>query len=126
MKRPIRPVGVAPPAAAYELGMLSEGTRTLHTAGIVGIRPDGTIAADVGAQAGEIWRTIGILLEESMMSVTDIVSVTTYVVTGQDLGPVMEARDAFMGEHRSASTLVTVPQLVQPEWLVEVAVVANA
>ena len=126
MKRPIRPVGVAPPAAAYELGMLSEGTRTLHTAGIVGIRPNGTIASDVGAQAGEIWRTIGILLEEAGMKVTDIVSVTSYVVAGQDLGPVMEARDTFMSEHRSASTLITVPQLVRPEWLMEVSVVANA
>lgn len=126
MKRPIRPIGVAPPAAAYELGIVSEGTRTLHTAGIVGIRPDGTIATDIGAQAGEIWRTIGILLEEAVMTVTDIVSVTTYVVAGQDIGPVMEARDAFMGGQRSASTLITVPGLVRPEWLVEVSVVANA
>ncbi len=61
-----------------------------------------------------------------MMTVTDVVSVVTYVVAGQDLGPVMEARDAFMDGHRSASTLITVPHLAQPEWLVEVSVVANA
>ena len=58
--------------------------------------------------------------------VTDIVSITTYVVAGQELGPVMAARDAAFGGHLAASTLVTVPALARPEWLVEVAVVAAA
>jgi enamine deaminase RidA (YjgF/YER057c/UK114 family) len=36
----------------------------------------------------------------------------------------MAARDAFLGDHRAASTLVTVPELAQPQWRMEVAVVA--
>ena len=36
----------------------------------------------------------------------------------------MAARDAAFGGHVAASTLVTVPALARPEWLVEVAVVA--
>ncbi len=31
--------------------------------------------------------------------------VVTYVVAGEPLGPVMAARDAFLDEHRAASTL---------------------
>ena len=58
------------------------------------------------------------------MSPDDGVSVTTYVVVGEELGPVMAARDAFLGGHRAASTLVTVPALAQPQWRMEVAVVA--
>ena len=126
MKRPIRPVGVAPPAAAYELAMLTEGTRTLHTSGIVGTRPDGTTPDDIERQVAEVWRTIGILLEEAAMSVTDIISVVTYVVAGQELGAVMAARDSFMDGHLSTSTLVSVSSLARPEWLVEIAVVASA
>ena len=37
---------------------------------------------------------------------------------------VMAARDASLGNHRAASTLVTVPALARPEWLMEIAVVA--
>ena len=36
----------------------------------------------------------------------------------------MTARDAFLAGHRAASTLVTVPELAQPHWRVEVAIVA--
>ncbi len=41
-----------------------------------------------------------------------------------DLAVVMAARDGFMAGHRPASTLVTVPALAQPQWRVEVAVIA--
>jgi hypothetical protein len=41
------------------------------------------------------------------MGPSDIVSVTTYVVVGEALAPVMAARDRFLGDHRAASTLVT-------------------
>jgi enamine deaminase RidA (YjgF/YER057c/UK114 family) len=60
------------------------------------------------------------------MSAADIVSVTTYVVAGEALGPVMQARDTFLGGRRVASTLVTVPALARPEWRVEIAVIAAA
>jgi len=53
-----------------------------------------------------------------------VVSVTTYVVVGEELGPVMAARDAALSRRRAASTLVTVPALARPEWKVEIAVVA--
>ena len=60
------------------------------------------------------------------MSVTDIVSVTTYVVVGEELAPVMAARDVALSWHLAASTLVTVPALARPEWRMEIAVVAAA
>ena len=53
-----------------------------------------------------------------------IVSVTTYVVPGQNLAAVMAARDRFLDGHLAASTLVIVPELAQPAWRVEIAVVA--
>jgi len=58
------------------------------------------------------------------MALTDVVSITTYVVAGADLAPVMAARDAALAGHLVASTLATVPELARPEWRMEVAVVA--
>lgn len=64
------------------------------------------------------------ILAEADMSPTDVVSVTTYVVHGEDLAAVMAARDRALGGHRVASTLVTVPALARPEWRLEIALVA--
>lgn len=122
--RIVDPDGIAPPAANYAHAVLSDGpARLLHTSGVVPTAPDGSVATDIGAQAREVWRTIGRLLADADMSAADIVSVTTYVVPGQDLAPVMAARDEFLGGRRAASTLVTVAELARPEWLMEVAVV---
>lgn len=125
VNHPVRPTGVAPPAAAYELGVVTEsGSRLLHTAGIVGTRPDGTIAADIAGQAAEVWRSIGAILAAAGFRPSDVVSYTTYAVVGEDLTGVMAARDAFLESHGAASTLVTVPALAQPQWKVEVSVIA--
>jgi 2-iminobutanoate/2-iminopropanoate deaminase len=102
----------------------SPGSSMLHTAGIVGTRLDGSIATGVDEQAAEVWKTIGVLLDSAGFDPSDIVSYTTYVVAGEDLAGVMDARDAFMDGHRAASTLITVPALAQPQWKVEVAVIA--
>lgn len=100
----------------------------VHTSGIVPTRPDGTVPDDVGEQAVVVWETISALLESAEMTPANIVSVTTYVVAGHmhELGRVMAARDAALGEHKAASTLVTVPALAQEAWKMEIAVVATA
>jgi 2-iminobutanoate/2-iminopropanoate deaminase len=127
VNRAVLPTTIAPPAARYAHAVLSEPAgRLLHTAGVVPIAPDGTVPDDLGAQAAVVWSNVAAILAAAGMAVTDIVSVTTYVVVGNELGPVMAARDAAFGDHVAASTLVTVPALVRPEWQVEVAVVAAA
>jgi len=71
-----------------------------------------------------VWANIVAMLDDAAMTASDIVSVTTYVVVGEPLGAVMKARDSVLGDHRAASVLVTVPALAQPQWLMEVAVIA--
>jgi enamine deaminase RidA (YjgF/YER057c/UK114 family) len=121
----IRPTDVAPPAASYAHAVLTESAaRWLHTSGVVPIAPDGSTPADLAEQAALVWRNIAAMLREAQMTPTDIVSVTTYVVVGEDLPVVMAARDTALAGHRAASTLVTVPALARPEWRMEIAVVA--
>jgi 2-iminobutanoate/2-iminopropanoate deaminase len=96
----------------------------LHTAGIVGMRPDGSVPDDAGDQAAEVWRSIGVLLDEAGFEPADVVSYTTYVLVGEPLTSVVEARDRFFGDHRAASVLVTVAALAHPQWKVEVSVIA--
>jgi enamine deaminase RidA (YjgF/YER057c/UK114 family) len=125
VNRTVTATTIAPPAARYAHAVLSDGpSQIVHTAGIVGARPDGTVPDDVGEQAAVVWESIAAILAEAGMAVTDIVSMTTYVVAGEELAPVMAARDQALGDHLVASTLVTVPALARPAWRVEVAVIA--
>lgn len=127
MNREIRPLKLAPPAAAYAHAVLSDNPRRLlHTSGVVPIAADGSVPGSLADQARVVWGNLRAILDEAKMSVTDVVSVTTYVVVGQPLAEVMAARDEALGGHRAASTLVTVPALARPEWLMEIALVAAA
>lgn len=125
MNHSITPTSIAPPAANYAHAVVTtEATRWLHTSGVVPTAPDGTVPDTIDEQAAVVWSNIGAMLDDAEMSPSDIVSVTTYAVVGEQLAGVMAARDDFLGGHLAASTLVTVPALARPEWKMEIAVVA--
>jgi len=127
VNRELRPPDIAPPAANYAHAVLTEGAgRWLHTSGVVPVARDGSVPPALDDQADQVWSNISAMLGEARMSASDIVSITTYVVVGEELTPVMRARDRFMQGGRAASTLVTVPALARPEWKVEIAIVAAA
>ncbi len=125
--RQIQPSEIAPPAAQYVHAVLTtDATRWLHTSGVVPIRPDGSVPEVIDEQAEVVWANISAMLSDAAMSVDNIVSVTTYALVGQPLTGVMATRDRVLGDHRAASTLVTVPALARPEWLMEIAIIASA
>lgn len=126
MNRAIDPSTIAPPAANYAHAILSEGAeRWLHTSGVVPTRPDGTTPVGIGEQAEVVWANVAEILAAAEMGMNDIVSMTTYAVAGHPLAEVMAARDRALAGHRAASTLVTVPALARPEWLMEIAIIAS-
>jgi len=125
MNSVISPDSIAPPAANYAHAIQSVDAATmLHTAGVVPIRPDGTVPATIAEQAEVVWTNLLAILGEAGMTAADVVAVTTYVVVGEDLPTVMAARDRALDRHRAASTLVPVPALARPEWLVEISLIA--
>ncbi len=123
----IRPADIAAPAANYAHAVLTEsGARWLHTSGVVPIAPDGSTPDALVDQAELVWANIAAMLRDADMALSNIVSITTYVVVGEDLALAMAARDSALAGHRAASTLVMVPALARPEWRMEIAVVAAA
>lgn len=125
--RALAPAGLAPPAARYSHAVVSEGSgRWLHTSGVVPAPPSGPVPGGLAEQADLVWQILGVLLAEASMTVRDVVSVTTYVVVGNDLSVVMAARDRAFDGHLAASTLLLVPALARPEWRLEISVVAAA
>lgn len=131
MNTELTPQSLGPPSGNYALATLARSpARILHTSGIGPISPDGTVPDGLVDQAAAIWATLLALLDEAEMLVTDVVSVNTYVVSGNDLAndlaDVMMARDQALAGHRCASVLVPVPALASPEWKMEIAIVAMA
>ena len=132
MARELKPAEMAAPAARYAHGVhVPAGCELVVTSGVVPTRSDGSVPANIGEQANVVWQNILAILAEGKMKAGDIISVTTYVVSTSDasdlsakLKIVMAARDAALNGHLAASTLVTVPALAKPEWLMEISVLA--
>jgi len=129
VSRELKPVEMADPAAAYAHGMhVPAGSEIIFTSGVVPTMRDGSVPQTIGEQASVVWQNISAILAEGSMTISDVVSVTTYVVNSPELANqlkiVMAARDLALAGHRAASTLVTVPALARPEWLIEISVVA--
>jgi enamine deaminase RidA (YjgF/YER057c/UK114 family) len=60
------------------------------------------------------------------MSVHDLVKVTHYLTRAQDIPAYVAVRKRFLGDARPASMLLVVPELVRPEFLLEVEAYAAA
>jgi len=125
----VQPESMPPPVAKYAHAMaVTAGSDMVFTSGVVPTMPDGTVPGSLEGQARVVWANLIEILRASGMVVSNIVSVTTYVVYATDLSQrlavVMGVRDEVMGGHRAASTLVSVPGLARPEWLIEISVIA--
>ena len=125
----IQPEHMAPPAANYAHAVkVDNAEQFVFTSGVVPTMPDGTVPPNVEGQARVVWANLLEILRSGGMAVSNVVSITTYVVASEtlrdDLSAVMGVRDEVMGTHRAASTLVTVPALARPEWLMEISLVA--
>ena len=125
MNTEISPQTIAQPAANYAHAVLvANPARTLHMSGVVPTSPDGTVPQSLVEQTEVVWANITAILTEASMVLTDIVSITTYIIDGEPVSEAMAVRDRILGGHRVASTLVAVPALARPVWRIEISVIA--
>ena len=75
-----KPAGVAPPFSSYSHGVAAPaGARWLHVSGQVGVRPDGSFAAEPREQLEQTWRNLLAVLEGAGMGPNDLVKVTGFL-----------------------------------------------
>jgi enamine deaminase RidA (YjgF/YER057c/UK114 family) len=119
------PRTAAAPLGAYSNGISAPASgRWLYVAGQVGVEPDGCLASGFGAQADAAWRNLVAVLADGGMAVADLVKVTHYLLSRDDLADYNAVRSRHLGAARPASTLVVVASLARPEWRIEVEAVA--
>jgi len=100
--------------------LVEGGTRRLVISGQVGVAPDGTMAEGATAQMAQALANLGAVLAAHGMKPTDVVKATTFLTDRASLPAWREARQAFFGDHASASTLLFVAGLADPRLMVEV------
>lgn len=119
--------GVAARIGTYSDAVeVSGAARVLHTSGTPGIDPaTGKLPAAFADQAEQAWRNIESILAEAGMGVEHIVKLTQTMIRREDLAAYRDIRSRHLGDHRPASMLSFVSELVWPDMLIELEVVAS-
>jgi 2-iminobutanoate/2-iminopropanoate deaminase len=125
MAHTIHDIGVASQIGAYSDSIeAAPNLRWLITSGTPGLSVKGDLAADVAGQAELAWEHIIRMLDQAGMTINDIVKVTQYLTRAEDIQAYAQVRTRFLGKARPASMLLVIPQLVRPEFLLEVEIMA--
>lgn len=119
------PPTVAGPFATYSHGIeIDEASRVLYGAGQTGVGSDGAVGDGIAAQSELVWQNIKAVLASADMDISNIVQLNLLLIDRKDFPEAMRIRDAMLGDHRPASTLMYVAGLARPEWLIEIDYIA--
>ena len=125
MSHVIHDIGIASQIAAYSDAIeVRPNLRWLLASGTPGLSQAGDLPNDISGQAELAWKHVIHMLQHASMTVADIVKVTQYLTRAEDIKAYAAVRARFLGDNRPASMLLVIPQLVWPEILVEVEIVA--
>jgi 2-iminobutanoate/2-iminopropanoate deaminase len=98
--------------------------RWLFTSGTPGLEANGALPPNITSQSEVAWKHILRMLDQAEMALTDVVKVTQYLTRAEDIPAYAKVRTTILGDAHPASMLLVVPQLVRPEFLVEIEIIA--
>jgi 2-iminobutanoate/2-iminopropanoate deaminase len=117
----VRDTGIASQIGAYSDAVeVGPGSRWLAISGTPGLAPDGTLPSSFEEQAEQAWRNVCEVLGRAGFDVGDLVKLTQYLTSADDVAAYGPIRSRFLGSVRPASMLVIVPALVWPTMSVEI------
>jgi 2-iminobutanoate/2-iminopropanoate deaminase len=118
-------IGVASQIGSYSDAIgVDANMRWLFTSGTPGLLKEKKLPGDIRQQAAATWENILSLLKRAEMTVDDIVRVTQYLVHAEDVQAYAAVRKTYLGDAKPASMLLVIPQLVWPDILIEIEVIA--
>lgn len=121
----VQDLGVASQIGKYSDAVeTNPGLHWLFTSGTPGLALDGSLPPDITGQSEMVWEHILKILQQASMEITDVVKVTQYLTRAEDIAAYAAVRSRFLGGARPASMLLVIPQLVRPDFLIEVEVIA--
>jgi 2-iminobutanoate/2-iminopropanoate deaminase len=118
--------GVFDPPNYSQAIKVSGAQSVLFISGQVAYDKDGGVAhrGDVKGQAREAFKAIKALVEAQGGTLANVVKLNTYVLDVRYRPDIAPVREEFFGKKAPASTLVQVPALAHPDWLIEIEAIA--
>ena len=121
------PQALAEPLGAYSHVASANGLVSI--AGQVGADRDGAVADGTANQVVQAFANVRLALEAEGLEPSDLLQLTTYLITPDDIPVFYEARakvfaEMFPDGGYPPNTLLVVSRLVQPELLVEMSALA--
>lgn len=115
------------PFSRYAQAMrVSAGRDLIVVSGQVGVDVNGKLADTERGQHENCWKNILAILASQGAAATDIIEMTVYITQASGTPLYREVRDQMLGGHEAASTLLIISGLANPDWLVEISVIAEA
>ena len=112
---------------SYSQGVKVTGAQSLlFLAGQGAYDKDGNVAyrGDFRSQARECFKALKALVEAQGGTLQNIVKINTYVTDIRYRADLIPVREEFFGKKGPASTLVAVPALAHPDYLIEIEAIA--
>lgn len=118
--------GLYDPPAYSQAIKVTEARSILFIAGQVAYDKDGAPLhrGDFRGQAREAFKAIKALVEAQGGTLDNVVKINTYVTDIRYRADLVPVREEFFGKKGPASTLVQVPALAHPDWMIEVEAIA--
>ena len=121
----MNPAGLSTPTG-YSHVVSARGGRTIYVAGQVSLDAQGRLvgAGDLAAQTQQVFTNLQIALKAAGATFADVVKVNYYLRDASKVAVVREIRSKYFTSALPASTLIEVPRLAQPDFLIEIEVIA--
>jgi 2-iminobutanoate/2-iminopropanoate deaminase len=118
--------GVFDPPSYSQAVKVTNAQTLLFIAGQVAYDKDGSPMhrGDFRAQARECFRSMKALLEAQGGTLQNVVKINTYITDIRYRVDLVPVREEFFGKKGPASTLIAVPALAHPDYMIEVEAVA--
>lgn len=101
------------------------GAGLLFVSGQVPVRLDASVPSTLAEQADVVYANIVAVLAARRVPASNIIKLTTFLTQDDDGSDcVRQARARHLGDHRPASTAVSVTRLVDPAWKIEIEAIA--
>ena len=116
-----------PPFSRYaQATRVKAGSDLVFVSGQVGVDVNGKLADSERSQHVQAWSNVLAILADQGLGPEHIIEMTVYITSPAGVPVYREVRDQVMAGHEAASTLLIISGLANPDWVVEVAVIAEA
>lgn len=118
--------GVWDPPTYHQAVKVTGAQTVLFISGQVAYDKDGGVLhrGDFKAQAREALKAVKALVEAQGGTLANVVKINTYVTDIRYRADLVPVREEFFGKKGPASTLIAVPALAHPDWMIEIEAIA--